>query len=76
VLIAEATLLAPGARPITQRGSLTAAEAGELAQRCGAKTLLLAHMWEELGFETAREQAATAFTGEIALARPGLTLAW
>ncbi|MDQ2653000.1 MAG: MBL fold metallo-hydrolase [Chloroflexota bacterium] len=76
VLIAEATLLEPGARPIAQRGSLTAAEAGELAQRCGAETLLLAHLWEELGFDVARAQAASAFNGEIALARPGLTLEW
>ncbi|MFT4039375.1 MAG: MBL fold metallo-hydrolase [Thermomicrobiales bacterium] len=76
VLIAEATLLAPGARPREQRGSLTAAEAGELAAHCGARTLLLAHMWEELGFAAAQEQAATAYPGEIALARPGLTLEW
>jgi ribonuclease BN (tRNA processing enzyme) len=76
VLIAEATLLEPGERPIAQRGSLTATEAGELAQRCGAETLLLAHLWEELGFDVARAQAASAFAGEIMLARPGLTLSW
>jgi ribonuclease BN (tRNA processing enzyme) len=76
VLIAEATLIEPGARPIARRGSLTADEAGELSHRCGAKTLLLAHMWEELGFEMAREQASTAYRGEIELARPGLTLNW
>lgn len=76
VLIAEATLIEPGSGPIAQRGSLSAAEAGELAHRCSAATLLLAHMWEELGFETAREQAASAFKREIALAQPGLSLAW
>lgn len=76
LLIAEATLLEPGGRPRAQRGSLTAAEAGALAASCGAGALLLAHMWEELGFAAAREQAATAYTGEIALAQPGLTLAW
>jgi ribonuclease BN (tRNA processing enzyme) len=76
ILIAEATLLEPGDRPIEQRGSLTASEAGELAQRCGAETLLLAHLWEELGFEAAREQAASAYSGEIVLARPGTTLEW
>ncbi|MFN8662039.1 MAG: MBL fold metallo-hydrolase [Thermomicrobiales bacterium] len=76
VLIAEATLLDPGERPVTHRGSLTAAEAGELAQRCGAKTLLLAHMWEELGFEVAHQKAASAFPGDIVLARPGLALEW
>ncbi len=76
ILIAEATLLEPGSRPIAQRGSLTAAEAGDLAQRCGAQTLLLAHMWEELGFEAANQQAASMYSGEIVLARPGVSLEW
>jgi ribonuclease BN (tRNA processing enzyme) len=76
VLIAEATLLEPGERPFALRGSLTATEAGELAQRCGAETLLLTHLWEELGLDVARAQAASAFNGKIALARPGLTLEW
>ena len=76
LLIAEATLIEPGERPVEKRGSLTATEAGALAQRCGAETLLLAHMWEELGFATAYDLAAAAFSGEIVLARPGLTLNW
>jgi ribonuclease BN (tRNA processing enzyme) len=76
VLIAEATLLAPGDRPFAGRGSLTAAEAGELARAAGAEVLLLTHMWQELGFEAYRAQAATTFPGRLELARPGLTLAW
>lgn len=76
VLVAEATLLEPGPQPIAQRGSLTATEAGELAQRCGAETLLLAHLWEELGFGAARASAASAYVGEIMLARPALALDW
>jgi ribonuclease BN (tRNA processing enzyme) len=76
VLIAEATLLEPGTRPVTQRGSLTATEAGELAHRSGAETLLLTHMWEERGFEAARKEARTAFAGTIAVAGPGLELTW
>jgi ribonuclease BN (tRNA processing enzyme) len=76
VLVAEATLLEPGERPIAQRGSLTAAEAGDLAHRCGAETLLLAHLWEELGFKIAQERAATAYAGTIEVARPGLSLGW
>lgn len=76
VLIAEATLLDPGERPIALRGSLTAAEAGALAERCGAETLLLAHMWEELGFEAAQGQAASVYPGEILLVRPGFALKW
>ena len=76
VLIAEATLLKPGTQPESQRGSLTALEAGELAQRCSAGTLLLAHMWEERGFEAAHQQAASVYPGDILLARPGLGLDW
>ena len=76
VLIAEATLLEPGARPVEQRGSLTAAEAGDLAQRSGAEKLLLAHMWEEQGFAAVQDRARAAFGGAIALARPGLVLEW
>lgn len=76
LLIAEATLIEPGARPFAERGSLTAAEAGELARRCDVGTLLLAHMWEELGVDTAHQAAAATFGGEIMLARPGLALGW
>jgi ribonuclease BN (tRNA processing enzyme) len=76
VLIAEATLLEPGALPVAERGSLTAAEAGRLAEQVGAETLILTHMWEELGFSAYREQAAGAFGGRIELASPGLTLDW
>lgn len=76
VLIAEATLLEPGERPIAQRGSLTAAEAGDLGHQSGAETLLLAHMWEERGFAAAQAEAATSFTGNIVLAQPGLGISW
>ncbi len=72
LLIAEATLLDPGGRPIGTRGSLTAEEAGDLARRAGVRTLVLTHLWQELGFENARLQAASAFSGRIELARPGL----
>ena len=76
VLVAEATLLDPGVRPIAERGSLTAAEAGELAAAAGAGTLVLTHMWEELGFAAYRAQAAEVFTGRIEMATPGLTVSW
>ena len=76
VLIAEATLLDPGDRPIAIRGSLTAAEAGVLAEAAGAQTLVLTHMWEELGIVAYREQAAGLFNGRIELAAPGLTVSW
>jgi ribonuclease BN (tRNA processing enzyme) len=76
VLVAEATLLEPGARPTNERGSLTAAEAGELALAAGAEILVLTHMWEELGFAAYRAQAAAVFPGRIEMASPGLTLSW
>jgi ribonuclease BN (tRNA processing enzyme) len=75
-LIAEATLLEPGGQPTEQRGSLTADEAGELATHCAAETLLLAHMWEERGFEAAHQQAASEYAGDVVLAQPGLALEW
>jgi ribonuclease BN (tRNA processing enzyme) len=74
VLVAEATLLDPGARPPDERGSLTAAEAGQLAVAAGAEILVLTHMWEELGFAAYRAQAAAVYPGQIEMAFPGFTL--
>jgi ribonuclease BN (tRNA processing enzyme) len=76
VLVAEATLLEVGVRSPDERGSLTAAEAGQLAVAAGAKVLVLTHMWEERGFAAYRAQAAAVFPGQIAMAAPGLTLSW
>jgi ribonuclease BN (tRNA processing enzyme) len=76
VLVAEASLLEPGSRPIAERGSLTAAEAAELATACGAQTLILTHLWEERGLAAAREQAAAVFPGRLEMATPGLTVTW
>ena len=73
-LIAEATLLEPGAALVAERGSLTAAEAGALAEAAGAKTLVLTHMWEERGFAACREQAGRHFQGRIEVAAPGLVV--
>jgi ribonuclease BN (tRNA processing enzyme) len=76
VLVAEATLLEPGGKPSDERGSLTAAEAGELAVAAGAEILVLTHMWEELGLAAYRAQAESVFLGQIEMATPGLTLSW
>ena len=76
VLVAEATLLEPGARLTHERGSLTAAEAGELAKAAGAEILVLTHTWEELGFAAYRAQGTAVFAGQIEMAAPGLTLSW
>ena len=76
VVVAEATLLDPGDEPYDERGHLTAAEAGDLAQAVGAATLVLTHVWEELGLDLHRVQAQLAFGGTIELARPGLRIEW
>jgi ribonuclease BN (tRNA processing enzyme) len=73
-LIAEATLRQAPATPDPARGSLTAAEAGQLATAVGAETLILSHLWEEHGFDAYLADAATTFRGRLELARPGLTV--
>jgi ribonuclease BN (tRNA processing enzyme) len=76
VLVAEATLLETGAGSPHERGSLTAAEAGDVAVAAGAEILVLTHMWEELGLAAYRAQAEAVFPGRIEMATPGLTLSW
>jgi len=76
VLVAESTLLEPGSGPVAERGSLTATEAGELANAARAEILVLTHMWEELDFAEYRARAAVAFSGRIEMATPGLSLSW
>lgn len=74
LLVAEAALAEPSLEPLESRGHLTAEEAGQLATKCGAQTLLLTHIWEEMGFEQQRERAARAFPGKIEVAKPGLMI--
>jgi ribonuclease BN (tRNA processing enzyme) len=50
------------------RGHLTAAEAGELARRAGARRLLLTHYSDQLDAEALRAAAASAFGGSVELA--------
>jgi ribonuclease BN (tRNA processing enzyme) len=76
VLVAEATYLDPPDSPGEERGHLTAAEAGAVATRAGVSTLVLSHLWEELGFERYRAEAAGQFAGRLELARPGLHVEW
>jgi ribonuclease BN (tRNA processing enzyme) len=54
------------------RGHITATEAGEIAHDARAHSLLLTHVPEENGFETARACAARQFTtGPVDIARSG-----
>jgi len=55
-------------------GHMTPIQAGQLATDAGASTLILTHLWEEFGFETYRERAASTFSGEVLIAKPGLTV--
>ncbi len=76
VVVAEATLLDQGDEPFASRGHLTAAEAGDLAREIGAETLVVTHLWEDLGLERYREQAARSFGSRVELASPGLRIEW
>lgn len=71
LLILEATY-ATDAETAGAHGHMTAAQAGELAQRAGARRLLLTHLLPEADkrWLTAARQH---FTGPVALASEGLT---
>jgi ribonuclease BN (tRNA processing enzyme) len=73
ILIAEATLLdhRQELEPFETRGHLTAREAAELGTRVGAQTLVLTHLWEEIGLDRYADEARTAFDGRIVMAAPG-----
>lgn len=74
LLLCEATLLsqAPGSDP-AHWGHLTATEAGEIATAAGVGRLVLTHLWEEVGYERYLAAGRAAFSGEITLARSGMT---
>lgn len=55
-------------------GHMTPHQAGQLATDAGASTMILTHLWEEFGFDTYRERAASTFSGELLIAKPGLTV--
>ena len=74
VMIAEAGALDPSSEAFAERGHLTAKEAATLAREAGVATLVLAHLWEEGGFDTYRAEAASVFPGRLELARPGLQI--
>ncbi|MGH2447437.1 MAG: MBL fold metallo-hydrolase [Chloroflexota bacterium] len=67
--VLEATLLE---QRWAVQGHLTGAEAGDLAERAGARRLLLTHYWEPRSSEIL-DQAAATFSGPVELARSGVT---
>lgn len=73
LLICEATLLESDTSPI-ERTHLTAREAGRLAETCRAKRLILTHVWDEAGPDRLLSEAATAYSGPVELAWPGMEI--
>lgn len=71
LLLVEATLPRPERSGI--RGHLTPGEAGEHAQRAGARRCVLTHISDELDADWAREQGSEAFGGPVEVARVGET---
>lgn len=76
VLLAEGTARENNDEPYDTRGHLTPAEAGELAARIGAHTLVLTHLWEENDPADSIQQATTAFNGDVIRTTPGMEIAW
>jgi ribonuclease BN (tRNA processing enzyme) len=76
VAIVEATLLEADDAPYEERGHLTAREAGELAAALGVRTLVLTHMWHELGRDRYQAAAAARFAGRLVMAEPGVQVEW
>lgn len=60
-----------GASGTEERLNLSATEAGRLAERSGARRLLLTHFWPGLDRRVSVAEAATAFRGEILVADEG-----
>ncbi len=72
VLVGEASWQEDGApRPPIH---LTAREAGEMAARAGCDRLVLTHIRPYLDRDRSREEASSAFDGEVAVGTEGLTL--
>jgi ribonuclease BN (tRNA processing enzyme) len=72
LVVVESGTLDGAGESFDSRGHLTPEEAGTLARDAGADVMLLTHLWEEHGFDTYRDRAASTFPGQIYVARPGL----
>jgi len=76
VLLAEALLADTPTNPDGERGTSTAAEVAALARDAAVQTLVLTHIWAEHDAAASRLQAQAVFTGQVEVARPGLTIEW
>jgi ribonuclease BN (tRNA processing enzyme) len=73
LFVCEATLPASYEEEATH-GHMTSRQAGALAARAGARSLLLTHIWPTFDPEDILEEAKEVYKGEAALAREGLEL--
>lgn len=73
LFICEATLPASYARE-AMHGHMTTLQAGEAASRAGVGSLLLTHIWPTFDPEDMLEEVRETYSGEVALAREGMTL--
>lgn len=72
LLLAEAACSPAADLTAPDRGHITAREAGQIATKAGAHSLLLTHVPEELGIEDSRAAAAREFVaGPVDIARSG-----
>lgn len=76
VIIAEAAM-PPGSDPEQIRAlHYTPEQAAQLAERAGARNLVITHIWEELDPMKQAAAAREHFTGRMTVAVPGVTLTW
>ncbi len=72
VAVCEATLSSREAGSPENSGHMTAAQAGEIAQRAGVRHLILTHLWAEHDLEATASDARSTFAGAITIAASGV----
>ena len=76
IVVAEGAATTESQEPYASRGHMTPVEAGALARKAGATTLLLSHLWTENDpFRSVRE-ASDEFRGPVELATRGFCVSW
>lgn len=76
VVIAEAAVPPGTDTERIRRVHYTPDQAAQLAERAGARNLVLTHIWEEHDPEKQAAAARAHFTGRMTIAVPGVTLTW
>jgi len=74
VVVCEATLPIKATSSPESSGHMTAAQAGEIAQRAGARHLVLTHVWEENDRDALAHEARSTFGGAITVATSGVEI--